>query len=68
MIGLQSEILNYLADELDKEVNTECRNTEEMLTGSEKTNSLDDVKKRVVWSMDVKKLYPSLKADYITIF
>ena len=32
----------------------------------EKTNSLDNVKKLVVWSMDVEKLYPSLKADEVS--
>ena len=63
---LQSEILNNLADDLDKEVKTECRNTEEMLAALEKTNSLENVKKFVVWSMDVEKLYPSLKAEEVS--
>ena len=63
---IQSELLNFLADELDKEVKTECRNTEEMLAALEETNKLDNIKKLVVWSMDVEKLYPSLKAEEVS--
>ena len=63
---LQSEILNALADDLDEEVKTECRNTEEMLAALEKTNENDNIVKMVVWSMDVIKLYPSLKADEVS--
>ena len=63
---LQSEILNALADDLDEEVKTECRNTEEMLAALEKTNENEDIVKMVVWSMDVIKLYPSLKAEEVS--
>ena len=59
---MESEILNALADNLDKEIKTECRNTEEMLAALEKVNERDDMNNLVAWSMDVVKLYPSLKA------
>ena len=45
---------------------TECRNTEEMLAALEKTNENDNIVKMVVWSMDVIKLYPSLKAEEVS--
>ena len=56
---IESEILNALADDLDKEIKTECRNTEEMLAALEKVNGVDNVTNLVAWSMDVVKLYPS---------
>ena len=42
---LQSEILNNLADTLDDEVKTECRNTEEMMAALEQTDNLENAKK-----------------------
>ena len=63
---LQSEILNAIADDLDEEVKTECRNTEEMLAALEKTNENENIVKMVVWSMDVIKLYPSLKSEEVS--
>ena len=63
---LQSEILNNLADTLDDEVKTECRNTEEMLAALEQTDNLENAKKLVVWSMDVEKMYPSLKTEEVS--
>ena len=41
---IQSEIVNALADNLDKDINTECRTTEEMLAALEKVNAVEDIK------------------------
>ena len=49
---IQSEILNALADNLDKDIKTECRNTEEMLAALEKVNVLENKNKVVAWSME----------------
>ena len=37
-----------------------------MLAALEKTNENEDIVKMVVWSMDVIKLYPSLKAEEVS--
>ena len=60
-----SEILNTMADQLDKVVGTECRSTEELVAGLEEVNKRSDVKAPVVFSMDVRSLFPSLKAKQV---
>ena len=48
---------------MEKELSVLCYSTEEMCAGIEKVNSMRDViKKLVVISMDVEKLFPSLVA------
>ena len=63
--NILSEILNTMADQLDKAVGTECRSTEELVAGMEEVNNRNDVEKPVVFSMDVNSLYPSLKAKQV---
>ena len=59
-----SEVLNAMADQLDQQVKTECRSTEELVVGVEVANGR--IKTRpTVFSMDVKALYPSLKAKVV---
>ncbi len=62
---LVSEILNKLADNMDKEIKTECRNTEEMIAELGKINHQAVNKNFQVWSSDVKALYPSLKVKEV---
>ena len=59
-----SEILNKMADILDKEIETESRSTEDMVAGIEGVNQKTpgDL---VVFSMDVDALYPNLKAKEV---
>ena len=64
--NILSKILDKLSDCIDEEVKTECRSTEEMVAEFKRVNSLNEAEEeRVVFSMDVKALYPSLKADYV---
>ena len=44
---------------------TLCLSGEEMIVGMEKVNNLDGIRKLVAMSMDVDKMYPSLKADKV---
>ena len=59
-----SEVLNKLADEMDETIGTECRSTEEMVAGFENINNMER-RKTVVWSSDVKALYPSFKVEEV---
>ena len=65
-----SEILNIMADELDKEIGTECRSTEEMISRIEAVNGRECSEQRVLWSSDVKALYPSFRVKEVaeTVF
>ena len=65
MLHLMSEILNKLADNMDKEINSECRNTEEMIASLEQANQSAASRDFQVWSSDVKALYPSLKVEEV---
>ena len=60
-----SMILNGLADEMDEKVKSECKSTEEMVAAIENANSKNRLE-TVVWSSDVKALYPSLKIKEVT--
>ena len=60
-----SEILNRMADILDKDVVTECRSTEEMVAGLEEVNKRMAHKEIVTFSTDVAALYPNLKAKTV---
>ena len=62
--NILSEILNKVADNLDKDVKTECRSTEEMVAGIECVNQKTH-KDLVTCSMDVAALYPNLKAKIV---
>ena len=62
---LQSEIVNALADVLDKVTKTECTNSEEMLAELGKVNTKENIEKLVAFSMDVVKLYQSLKSKEV---
>ena len=59
-----SEVLNAMADQLDQQVKTECRSTEELVAGVEVANGRI-MTRPTVFSMDVKALYPSLKAKVV---
>ena len=53
-----------MADQLDQQVKTECRSTEELVAGVEVANGRI-MTRPTVFSMDVKALYPSLKAKVV---
>ena len=64
--NILSKILDKLSDCIDEEVRTECRSTEEMVAEFNRINRLNEEGgEKTVFSMDVKALYPSLKADYV---
>ena len=51
---------------MEKELSVLCYSTEEMCAGIEKVNRMKEViRKLVVISMDVEKLYPSLVASEV---
>ena len=60
-----AEVLTTLGNEMDKEIKTLCLSGEEMIVGMERVNNLSSIRKLVAMSMDVEKLYPSLKADKV---
>ena len=62
---LLAEVLTTLGDEMDREVQTLCLSGEERIVGMEKVNNLEGVNKLVAMSIDVEKLYPSLKAEKV---
>lgn len=59
-----SIVLNKLADEMDENIGTECRSTEEMIASFEITNNTER-SESVIWSTDVKALYPSFKVGEV---
>ena len=61
-----SSVLNCLADEMDKTVKSECKNTEEMVAGIEEINEKERDNRTVIWSSDVKALYPSLRVNDVS--
>ena len=66
--SILSEVLDKISDVMDIEINTECRNTEEMIAELEKNNHREEYEtedEKVVFSTDVKALYPSLKAEEV---
>ena len=60
--GLLSQICMQLGDEMDESIHTLCISQEEMCGGMEEVNSKRNVKKLVVFSMDVCKMFPSMVA------
>ena len=61
-----AEVCTTLGDELDREVKTLCLSTEEMLVGIEMVNAKkEEIRKLVVLSMDVEKMYPRMKAERV---
>ena len=50
---------------MDEDLNTLCTSTEEMVAGIEKVNRSNVIKELVAFSMDVEKLFPSLKAEEV---
>ena len=67
--NILSEVLDRISDRIDIRIDTECRNTEEMIAEFERTNSnINETNKhqeRVVFSTDVKALYPSLEPEQV---
>ena len=66
--SILSEILDRLSDCEDKNISSECRSTEEMVAEITRVNQTEKEyinEKRVIFSTDVKALYPSLKADNV---
>ena len=60
---LLSQICMQLGDEMDESIGTLCISQEEMCGGMEKVNNMVGIKKLVVLSMDVSKMFPSLVAS-----
>ena len=67
--NILSEVLDRISDRIDEEIDTECRNTEEMIAEFERiNNNINETNKhqeRVVFSTDVKALYPSLEPEQV---
>ena len=63
-----SNILDAVSDLLAKRDGTECNSTEGMLASiEEKINKSEVVKNLVVFSSDVKAIYPSLLAEQCSV-
>ena len=61
-----SELIDCLADELDSTIDTECHSTEDLIASINQINNIDYPSKNpVMFSMDVKALYPSLDAVHV---
>ena len=65
---LLSDIIDALATEMDNEVNVECHSTEELLSEICDVNDIQhrEEENPVIFSMDVKQLYPSLDATHVS--
>ena len=59
---LLSQICMRLGDEMDETIQTLCLSQEEMCHGIEKVNNRGGIEKLVFFSMDVCKMFPSLRA------
>ena len=59
---LLSQICMQLGDEMDESIHTLCISQEEMCGGMEEVNGKRGIKKLVVFSMDVCKMFPSMVA------
>ena len=60
---LLSQICMRLGDEMDENVKTLCLSQEEMCHGLEMVNSRGGIRKLAFFSMDVCKMFPSLRAS-----
>ena len=60
---LLSQICMQLGDEMDESLHTLCISQEEMCGGMEEVNKRQNIKKLVVFSMDVTKMFPSMVAS-----
>ena len=60
-----STIVTGIAGELDREMQTVCKSTEEMLHEIEKVNSKEGIKDICVFSTDVAAMFPSLDIDVV---
>ena len=60
---LLSQICMQLGDEMDESIGSLCISQEEMCGEIEKVNNRGDIKKLVVFSMDVSKMFPSMVAS-----
>ena len=60
-----SEIVVALAHDMDKEIETMCLSTEEMLSEIDALNQRNDIKNLVIMSTDVVNMFPSLPIDKI---
>ena len=58
-----AEIVNGIADRLDRKLKTVCRSTEEMIHMIEQVNGKRDVVDLVVFSTDIQAMFPSLDID-----
>ena len=64
--NILSEVLERLSDCEDMKIGTECRSTEEMIAEFNRINGdVNEEGEKVIFSTDVKALYPSLKANYV---
>ena len=63
---LLSEVISQLGDIMDEDIKTLYLSIEEMCGGIEKVNKVEGIKKPVILSMDVVKMFPSLSATQVT--
>ena len=58
-----TKVLDAVSDILAKEHDTESLGTQDTIASMEENNMRDDIGNLVVFSSDVKSLYPSLKSE-----
>ena len=64
--SILAEVCTTLGDTMDKEIETNCLSTEEMIVGMEKVNlRKEEINKLVIMSMDVEKMFPRMEAGEV---